>query len=294
MENFENFKEWKEFTRSKNFVQKRNHVRKVNLRFWISLISESYLIGECDICTLKTKFKIDKRHAITNDLGGFSSKFLKKKVNFRERLECSNCHLNQRMRSSIGIVNQLLKSDNSNEIWIQEAITPLYEKLKSKYEKLVGSEYFGLNVQSGTYVNGVRHEDATKSSFEADSLDAILSFDVLEHIPEFKAAFNESCRVLRKGGIYCWSAPFNLNSEKNELRATINSDGQIDYILPPEFHGDPINPNDGILCFQTFGWEVLANLRDAGFSNVHLFWHNNPNKGILSLENVFVIAMKSK
>jgi SAM-dependent methyltransferase len=140
----------------------------------------------------------------------------------------------------------------------------------------------------------VRNEDATKSSFEADSLDAILSFDVLEHIPEFKAAFKESYRVLRKGGIYCWSAPFNLNSEKNELRATINSSGLITYILPPEFHGDPINPNEGILCFQTFGWEVLANLRDTGFSNVNLFWHNNPNKGILSLENVFVIAMKSK
>ena len=198
------------------------------------------------------------------------------------------------MRSSIAIVDRLLKSNEYNEIWIQEAITPLYEIIKSKYPKLVGSEYFGLKVQSGTSVNGVRNEDATRSSFETNSLDAILSFDVLEHIPAFKAAFDEAYRVLRKGGVYCWSAPFNLNCEKNELRATINSSGQITYNLPPEYHGDPINPNEGILCFQTFGWQVLENLRDAGFSNVHLVWHNNPNKGILSLENVFVIGMKSR
>ena len=292
MRSFLCFDDWLEFSKSDDYLRAKTLLRRVNLKFWLSPQRTSQLFGICEVCGLETYFSIDDKHSIRNNLGGVSQSLFRKKVNFRERLECSHCHLNQRMRSAVALVNHVLNKGEKSEVWIQEAITPLWRIFQDRYPGLVGSEYFGSEVISGHFVDGVRHEDATSASFESDSLDGVLSFDVLEHVPSFQAAFDETFRVLRKGGVFCWSAPFNLQNPTNEVRAFVNNEGQIIHILTPEYHGDPVNPDEGILCFQTFGWEVLENLRRAGFRDVKLFWHNDPLKGILSLENVFILGHK--
>jgi len=292
MKLFSNFDEWIEFSSSPDFHLSKKVLRSINNKFWFFGKWYSKFPGECGVCNRQTEFYIDGKHAVRNDLGGVSSKFIAKKVNFRERLECSYCHLNQRMRSGVQIVNHLLDPHLETRIWIQEAVTPLWKHFDAQYSNLLGSEYFGSEIPSGQMKDNIRHEDATKSSFQSESLGGVLSFDVLEHVPDFLKAFNETLRVLEHGGVYCWSAPFNLFSYENQIRASVDENGHINHILPPEYHGDPINPSEGILCFQTFGWEVLDDLRSIGFKDVKVLWDNNPRKGILSLENVFIVAYK--
>jgi ubiquinone/menaquinone biosynthesis C-methylase UbiE len=59
----------------------------------------------------------------------------------------------------------------------------------------------------GQLVNGVRRENATQLTFEDNSLDHILSFDVFEHVPSYLLAFKECYRTLRDGGTLMWSVP---------------------------------------------------------------------------------------
>jgi hypothetical protein len=45
-------------------------------------------------------------------------------------------------------------------------------------------------------------------------------------------------------------------------------------LQPPEYHGDPVNPKKGVLCYQIFGWDLLELLRSVGFTDVNVidYW----------------------
>ena len=140
-------------------------------------------------------------------------------------------------------------------------------------------------------IEGVRHEDLTNLSFESESLDLVICLEVMEHIPDFKKAYKEIFRVLAPGGIVIFSAPFTANKEENTIRATMKSDGTINHIMEPEYHGDPVNKK-GILCFQYFGWECLSFLRSLGFIEVNLVSMWSVEFGLLGLEQIQWYAKK--
>lgn len=216
----------------------------------------------------------------------------KKPINWRETIRCPETGLNNRARYSTMIIDLYGNVGSNSKIYLMEQKTPLYKYLKKKYVNLIGSEYFGDTLPLGSCNDkGIRNEDATNLSFETNSLDLILSFDVFEHIPKFEEAFKECYRTLNNNGYLLFSVPFQLNSEKNKIRAKANNDGTIHHILEPEYHGDPIN-NEGILCFQNFGWEILNNLKDSGFDDAYIIIGSSIPLGNFG-KQVIVIAKKS-
>ena len=196
-------------------------------------------------------------------------------INWRERLVCPVTQLNNRLRATVHFLDIELQVNADHNIYIAEQLTPLYNFLKRKYPQIVGSEYLGPDKLPG-YVdkNGIRHEDATSLSFPNESLDLYLTFECLEHIPSFDKAFAEAFRVLKPGGKLFWSVPFTAESETNTIRAMVKSDGAIEHLLEPEYHGDPVHGDKGILCYQYFGWEMFDRLIKLGFSDVYAisFW----------------------
>jgi SAM-dependent methyltransferase len=112
--------------------------------------------------------------------------------------------------------------------------------------------YFAPGGNLGTTrEDGARCEDITKLTLSDCSVDLIVSSDVLEHVPDIKAAFRETARVLCPGGMHLFTVP--TSSGHTIKRAEIR-DGRIHHLDTPEYHGDPENP-DGILAFWTFGRE---------------------------------------
>jgi len=192
-------------------------------------------------------------------------------VNWRETLRCQGCGLINRWRSSIHLFEELCKPNDESQLYVTEAITPLYQLLKRRYPETVGSEYVEGR-ESGEVIEAwgqeVMVEDVTKLSFEAGSFNAILSFDVLEHVPDPKQALQEFLRVLIPGGTVLWSAPFSF-AEQTEVRASLSADGTIEHHLPPQYHGDPLS-DEGVLCFQSFGMDVLQTMENMGFVNARI------------------------
>ncbi len=119
----------------------------------------------------------------------------------------------------------------------------------------------------------LKHQDLTRLSFDDSQFKHVLSFDCLEHIPEYRSAFAEMYRVLEPGGCLMFSVPYDLNSAHNLTRVTIGENGQISHHVEPEYHGDPVS-SQGILSFYTFGWEVLDDLLEAGFKDAYgaVYW----------------------
>jgi SAM-dependent methyltransferase len=96
--------------------------------------------------------------------------------------------------------------------------------------------------------------DITRLRMQNESLDLIVSSDVLEHVPGLDKAFFETARVLRLGGAHLFTVPPRAATRK---RAEI-IDGQLKHIEPPEFHLDPLSP-EGILAF----WDIGPDLAKA-------------------------------
>jgi AhpD family alkylhydroperoxidase len=219
------------------------------------------LEGECWVCSTKRAFIYDHKYSDGN------------RVNWRERLVCSSCGLNNRLRLCVQLIERMASEGAS--IYLTEQVTPLATYLARKYRNLAMSEYLGDGLASGTVnARGIRHEDITALSYSTGSFDNVLSFDVLEHVPDYRSALAEFARVLKDGGSLILSAPFGVLTEKNLVRARIASDGQVEHLLPPEYHGDPVDPQGGILCYYHFGWELLEDMKATGFkeARVEVYW----------------------
>jgi SAM-dependent methyltransferase len=213
------------------------------------------------------------------------------KINWRERVVCPITNLNNRLRASVHLMDIELAPFVDDHIYISEQVTPLYHFLRARYPNLIGSEFLGFDIASGSVnAHGVRHEDMTALSFADESLDCILSFDCFEHFPTFEKAFAECSRVLKPGGKIMWSVPFVASNSENTIRAKI-IDGEIVHILPPEYHGDPVN-TAGCLCFTHFGWEMLEQMRRSGFKDAYAVPYGSTEFGYLGSGQLVFFAVK--
>lgn len=213
-------------------------------------------------------------------------------VNWRETLRCPTCDLINRWRSSVHVFETLCSPGKDCHLYITEAVTPLSQVFKQRYENTVGSEYVA-GQKSGEWVKAagtkVLVQDVTSLSFGNHEFDALLSFDVLEHVPDYQAAIGEFFRVLKPGGWLILSAPFSF-AEKTEVRATLRPDGSIEHHLPPDYHGDPLS-DEGVLCFQSFGMELLDQLEAVGFEGSKVFGFTDREFGYLD-GNILFLAQK--
>ena len=188
--------------------------------------------------------------------------------NWRERLECPLCRMNNRQRLIATLIKQELDVQHKKHVYFMEQVTPIYiwATVTFKNHNIVGSEYLGHEYEGGSVIKGIRHEDIESLSFSDDSLDLIVSNDVFEHVPNPARAFAECSRVLKAGGVLLATIPFHSNNDQSVIRAKIVN-GQIEHILPQSYHGNPVSA-EGSLVFTDFGWEVLKEMQAAGFSDV--------------------------
>ena len=120
----------------------------------------------------------------------------------------------------------------------------------------------------GAEVDGIRHEDALALTFDDASFDVVVSNDVFEHVPDIDRALAECARVLRPGGRLLFSIPFNAARDETVQRARMRPDGEVEELLPPEYHGNPIGDGRSLVYYD-YGWDILDRLRRAGFAEAH-------------------------
>jgi hypothetical protein len=189
-------------------------------------------------------------------------------VNFREHLACPRCGLNNRQRFVAHVTPRWARPP----FYLYEQVTPFHAWAQRTLPDVIGSEYLGHGIASGTVIDGVRHEDALSLSFADASLGAIVSNDVFEHVPDIDRALAECARVLRPDGALIFSIPFDGLHDETVKRAELR-DGEVVELLEPEYHGNPVDPK-GSLVFYDHGWDILDRCRSAGFADAHVvaYW----------------------
>ncbi|MEW6517300.1 MAG: tetratricopeptide repeat protein [candidate division FCPU426 bacterium] len=232
---------------------------------------EWLLQGYCEVCAAPRAFALDWQSSN------------RQVPNYRERLVCPGCGLNNRQRIMLASLKQRLHQapGRAPRVYMYEQVTPFYRAAQSvlTQAEVTGSEYLGEAQTPGARVKGIRHEDALRLSFGDDQLDLVVSNDVYEHVPDILAALREACRVLRPGGALLFSIPFHQELEKTRPRA-VREDGKVVHLLPPQFHDDPVG-DGGCLVFYDFGWDILELCLEAGFSRSRAEAHYDPSRGYL-------------
>jgi SAM-dependent methyltransferase len=137
-------------------------------------------------------------------------------------------------------------------------LSPLLSQAKVYYR----SFYSDSEELGSVRPDGARCEDITRLTFGPNSLDLIVSSDVLEHVPDANAAFRECYRVLKPGGFHLFTVPPRPVTKK---RAEM-IDGKIKLLMEADYHSDPLNPQ-GILAFWDYGLDA-ANMFAASGLNI--------------------------
>lgn len=232
--------------------------------------------GYCWICQAPSEFLYDLQYSNGRD------------VNWRERLVCVRCGLNNRLRLTVQVIDA---EGLRGRGYLTEHVTPLARLLLARFPGLVTSEYLGPDHAPGQVSQqGIRHEDLRRLSLAAGSADFAVSCDVLEHIADYDTALGELARILVPGGLALITVPFLLHAADNLVRARLEG-GRLVHLLEPEYHGDPVG-GQGVLCYYHFGWQLLDDLRRAGFADAWLDLYWSADYANLGSPQVFVMARR--
>ena len=224
----------------------------------------------CSSCSLNQPMLVSWHYGAINTDGSVHPAWTETAI-------CTACGLNSRMRALISKI-QSLGIPSWSKVYTPEAITDGFSRLRARFPRVTGSEFLGVNLVSGSSYpvaghGSVMHQDLTALSFERATFDLVITQDVFEHVPDYKKAFAECYRVLNTSGVLLFTIPFFPHLEHTQILATVDANGHIDHLHPPEYHGNPVD-STGALCFQHFGWDILEDIRAAGFSTAtaHLYW----------------------
>lgn len=239
--------------------------------------------GYCVVCGAQQSFMVSSMYSPGNYPDGRAI------PNWREHMNCK-CGFTNRLRATLHVMQQEIAPSRTDQIYLTEQVTPLFQWFSDRYESVHGSEYLGPQHKGGEIINGIRHEDIQDLSFPDESFDRIISLEVLEHVPFPERAFAELRRCLRDGGSVLLTAPFAANDAYDVIRAKLTDTGEIEHLMEPEFHGNPVDPEGGALCFRYFGWSMIDQLKEAGFKEAEVLFYWSQRYGYLGNTNAIILA----
>ncbi len=121
-------------------------------------------------------------------------------------------------------------------------------------------EYFD-GIPVGQKHNGVICNNLESLSYESNTIDVIITQDVIEHVADPLKAFGEIQRVLKKGGSHIFTIPLH------EGRTTQSRVGKMKV-----FHGDPIR-QEGALVYTDWGDDIISIIESIGM-NTEIFYEH--------------------
>ncbi len=174
---------------------------------------------------------------------------------WRDQYRCQNCNSLPRERALMFCLEKFYP--NWKELIIHES-SPVFRgsslRIRKEAPYYIPSYYYP-DVELGSMKNGYRCENLENLTFRDNSIDIHITQDVIEHVFNPGKAFKEIARTMKPGGMHIFTVPIVNKEKPTEVCATINDEGEIKFLRPPEYHGDPIN-SKGALVVTRWGYDI--------------------------------------
>lgn len=140
-------------------------------------------------------------------------------------------------------------------------------------ESIEGSGYLeGLSAEHlGSHVV---HQDLEALGYGDGSFDVVITNEVFEHVEHLPVALGQEASIVK--------AQCNANT------------GAVEFLGEPYYHGDPIRPEEGAVLFQIPGWELLDQLKQAGFADAAFHLVCSWKHGVLGYEIPGVLVLEGE
>lgn len=158
---------------------------------------------------------------------------------------CVRCHSMPRWRGIVHVLNDRIpdwRDLTMHECGAGGAASRKFRRESAGYS---GSRYLLPEVPRGDVVGDVSCQDIEGLTFADESLDLVITQDVLEHVLRPDRAVAEIARVLRPGGAHVFTVPI-YHGCRTLVRA-VPSDSGIEHLLAPDYHGGPENPERSLV-----------------------------------------------
>ncbi|MFN3253728.1 class I SAM-dependent methyltransferase [Roseibium album] len=234
--------------------------------------------GLCNICNETTTFPVQPTETNPNP--------------FEYHVRWSSLKCKCKLSATERRVLTLLSEDKDAKIYHVGYFSELSSHLKKHFRNVERSQFKEGYEPGFVDDDGIRYEDLTRLTYPKNNFEYIICTEVLEHIPDYKKSLYEIHRCLGKDGTAILTFPWlGGDSYFHRERARLMPDGSIEHLLTPSYHGDPAN-QDGILCFRDFGWQILDELREVGFSDVFALYIHSPIHGYMTMAEPLIVAIK--
>lgn len=214
--------------------------------------------------------------------------------NLREQLRAALFNPRQRVILDL-IATSFQDVPEEFSVYAAEGITPYADALRARFPNFVGSEYAPDPADQERIAPRAVHQDMAAMTFGDSTFDLAVVNEVFEHLPDLPASLRELARILKDNGILMATFPFAAGRQETLVKAVMQENGEIDYLMEKEFHGNPVDPQGGSLVFQVPGWDVLDLLKECGFKRAHMLLATSKEAGVTATELaglMFLVASK--
>ncbi len=254
----------------------------------------SYFSGVCNVCGKPSRF------------------FYSDVALWRESLTCEHCQTTSRYRSigrgvlkavgelagirakslaalpHTGAGRTLRVYDTQPPFYYATCAYPITDLLRAcDWVEVLVSQYRPARPLGEKLGRGITNQNLECLTFEDESLDIVITSDVMEHVRLDHRAHREIYRVLRPDGIYIFTVPHDRSWDETLVRVQVtdSDDPSKDvHLLEPEYHGDTNNETgNGVLAYRTYGRDLDSELEKLGFK-VEYTRDNTPLSGIFNTE----------
>lgn len=216
-------------------------------------------------------------------------------ANLRETL--SHQGVISRQRAVLLVVRQLIEQGelpawNALRCYLSEAVTPFAKRLAQEIPRLRCSEYLP---EPDHWLRGqVPHRDLRRIGLPPATFHAVICNEVLEHVEELAPSLQGMAEVLTLGGHLIATVPFLYGQQEHLVKAIWRGEGlEPEVIGEPDYHGNPVD-DAGSLVYRYPGWQLLDDLRQAGFRDAAIHAISSTAYGVLGeeLPVVFVLVAR--
>lgn len=187
--------------------------------------------------------------------------------NYRESIDVSGCLSRNRailmvLERCYGSLEQL----RGRHVYLGEAISGFATRLAVLLPRLTMNDFLKVASQ------GAQQSLETHGHSDA-SFDIVIINEMFQHVEHLPMALAEIARVLKPGGRLVATCPLALGQQKSIVKARRNANtGAVEFLGEPGYHSSTILPEHGPVVLQIPGWELLDQLKQAGFADaaIHL------------------------
>ena len=218
---------------------------------------------QCNICGIVLDYTLDKLPSKEESLG------------FRETLDCPKCGSISRDRGIMWALSSVLESG--------KLIYELKEKKTLKileifglryYPKLLDKKFDYINPKHSKFLPKLKFfpkkfADLQRLFYRDHYFDFVITSDIFEHVRLDDKAFLEVFRVLKDGGYFLMTIPFDYSAEKTIEKIQVIQNNDV-FLTKPEYHNQGVEDGGDSLSYRTYGKSLFEKLTKIGFNVEYL------------------------